>query len=570
VTDDGGPLVEHLAGGSLWQARPECREALFGAGGLRLDDWLRAGQASAVKHGPHRTVYRVALPGLSFYVKHFRLADARAWLRELVRPSKARMEYDRIEAVRARGLPTVTPLAVGEAAGRAGPGESFLVTRALEQTETLNDFTRVTLPALAPPRRTRVRQRLAAALGELVARVHDAGIDHHDLHAGNLLIRLGDDDRPWLFLIDLHAVRLGEALDGEASLGNLVVLNRGFVLTASRTDRNRFWRAYCQARGAGGPAFHAPRPELRETARELEQRTWESNLRFWRHRDRRCLYDNRYYRRVRGGEVRGHAVADLDRGALAPLLADPDAPFRRPGVRLLKDSRSTTVAEFDLEVNGRPCPVIYKRFRVTAWGDPWLALVRRPPALRSWVAGHGLRERCLPTARPLAVWHRRRNGLNHEGYLLTEKVPDAVDLHGFLAGLRALPAAERRGRLRRVLERLASLVRELHRRRLSHRDLKAANVLVRPADLSLWLIDLVGVRRRRRLSRKRRVQDLARLHASFAHDPALTRADKLRFLRAYQQWNLSGRHRWRRWWREIEQATRRKVERNRRAGRPLA
>jgi hypothetical protein len=66
------------------------------------------------------------------------------------------------------------------------------------------------------------------------------------------------------------------------------------------------------------------------------------------------------------------------------------------------------------------------------------------------------------------------------------------------------------------------------------------------------------------------VQNLARLHASFYQDPALTRSDKLRFLRVYLQWGLLGRGTWKRWWKEIEQATEVKVARNLKNGRPLA
>ena len=51
---------------------------------------------------------------------------------------------------------------------------------------------------------------------------------------------------------------------------------------------------------------------------------------------------------------------------------------------------------------------------------------------------------------------------------------------------------------------------------------------------------------------------------------ALTRADKVRFLRTYLQWGLRGRGSWKRWWHEVEKATLAKVARNARNGRPLA
>jgi tRNA A-37 threonylcarbamoyl transferase component Bud32 len=564
---------KRIAGGVCWEAVPEYQEMLFGPDGLRLDDWLRDGQARVVKHGPHRTVYRVTLPGLDCHLKHYRLHDVRAWMRELVRPSKARMEYERALAVAACGVATITPLALGEVCRGIGPADSFLLTHTLEDAIPLNYFVEVVFSGLPLPRQTFIRQQLATALGDFLARLHDAGIVHNDLHAGNILLRLDADDRPHLYLIDLHALRLtGRPLAWQATRANLVLFNRWFALRAGRADRLRFWSAYSGSRQSP-PWEHGQGPTgLRELARELECLTWESNLRFWRSRDRRCLVSNRYYQRVRHGNVAGYRVTDLDGAALAPLLLDPDEPFRRPGVRLLKDSRSSTVAELDMPVQGVLRRVIYKRFRVTSWSDPWTALVRQPPALRSWVHGHGLRERCLPTPRPLAVLHRRRSGLFQEGYLLTEKIENGVDLRRFVAGLDALPLAHRRTILRHGIDRVARLVRELHHCSLAQRDLKAANILV-SGDWSaphFWLIDLVGVTRHRKLSRRRRVQNLARLHASFVRHPALSRTDKLRFLRVYLQWGLFGRETWKTWWRAIDQAPEDKIARNERSGRPLA
>src|SRR5947208_2551132 len=77
------------------------------------------------------------------------------------------------------------------------------------------------------------RQRLAAALGRFTAWMHNAGVLHHDLHAGNLLVRWADDE-PELFLIDLHYVRLHEHVGWRRGRDNLVMLNRWFQLRVSR------------------------------------------------------------------------------------------------------------------------------------------------------------------------------------------------------------------------------------------------------------------------------------------------------------------------------------------------
>jgi hypothetical protein len=581
-----------------WSVAPALDTALFKPDGLPLDQWLESGQATVVKQGPHRIVFRVALgDGRVIYVKHNLLPDFRTFLRQLVRPSKARIEFDRAIAVAARGVPTIAPLALGERQAFLGACDSVLVTRGLDDTQTLNSFLATTLVPMPPARHARVRQRLAAALGRFVAHLHNAGVRHDDLHAANILVKLTEDDQPQLYLIDLNAVRVGPRLDWAAGRDNLVLFTRWFVPRVGRADRLRCWRAYYRERGLGDwPRGCRGDRKHFALAREVEERTLASTLAFLKKRDARCFGQNRYFRRLRRPGLIGHAVADFNAAVLAQLLHDPDALFRQPGVRLLKDSRNSTVAEFECVCDGVPRRLILKRFGVTDWSDPWASLLRPSSALRSWLFGHGFRERCLPTARPLVVLHRVRGGMFREGYLLAEKIEHAVDLHVFAAQLSELSAERARPRLRLALEAVARTIRNLHRCQLSHRDLKATNVFIAvdldslqspflPVDAvpptvpipnllplpasPVWILDLAGVRLHARLSRARRVQNLTRLHASFYRSRYLTRTDKLRFLRCYLLWNLVGRGAWKGWWKAIDRATARKVARNIRRGRRL-
>src|SRR5262245_33447127 len=196
------PLIAVAAGSFCWRLRPEFAD-LVGVEGICLKEWLRAGKATVVKEGPHRIVYRVALDRVTFYVKHNLTPDHVSWIRQLLRPSKARREYESALKVAARGIPTAAPLAWGQRRGFLSDGESMLITRSLDETQPLSQFVNHVLPTLPPAREARLRQQLAVALGQFLARMHQAGIRHNDLHAGNLLIRLDGDELPSLFLIDL-------------------------------------------------------------------------------------------------------------------------------------------------------------------------------------------------------------------------------------------------------------------------------------------------------------------------------------------------------------------------------
>jgi hypothetical protein len=123
-------------------------------------------------------------------------------------------------------------------------------------------------------------------------------------------------------------------------------------------------------------------------------------------------------------------------------------------------------------------------------------------------------------------------------------------------------------------ERLARVVRAMHDRGVSHRDLKAPNVMLRgaavdPASAAPVIIDLVGVRAGRDgVPFVRCAKELARLNASFLAVPHVTRTERLRFLFAYLRAG-GNQTDWKNWWKAVSTATAAKVEKNRRSGRAI-
>jgi serine/threonine protein kinase len=108
----------------------------------------------------------------------------------------------------------------------------------------------------------------------------------------------------------------------------------------------------------------------------------------------------------------------------------------------------------------------------------------------------------------------------------------------------------------------------MHDRGVSHRDLKAPNILLAHGAEPV-LIDLVGVRTRVRLTAEKRAKELSRLSASFASDPAVRHSDRLHFLKAYLASGPALGVGWKKWWELVSRATTAKVARNRREGRVL-
>jgi tRNA A-37 threonylcarbamoyl transferase component Bud32 len=551
------------------------RDILLGEGGLRLDEWRAAGCVSTVKSGPHRIVYRVTLPQGTLYIKHYLVPNRRAILRQWFRRGKGRNEGKRSQVLAATGVPTIWTIALGEQRKRNFLFENYLVTLGIDDSTPLDEFVTEQLPEWPEPRRSRVRQKLAKALGLMTARLHDAGFLHVDFHPGNILVRFTEPDEPDLLMIDLDALRLRRQVDWKTARQNLALLNHFFWVRSSRTDRLRFLEHYRRHR-------RGPVKDIGRSARQIEgaTRIWAERL--WRRWGRRCRSSNKYFEAITRDNAWGVASRELDPDAFRRIMDDPDGPFADSTSRLLKDSRTTRVVETTMIVRGRPTAVIYKRFNRKKWLDPIFNLFRPSRAWRSWQAGQDLVSRGIPTPKNLAYLERRPHGtsrflrfLSHETYLMTAKEEPAVDLATYVHEiLPSLPADLRRARVRRLIVSLSRLIRSLHDRSLSHRDLKSANILIRTDTIDeedrLSLIDLVGVRLRHPLPRGRRVQNLARLGISLEAIPGRTRTDALRFLRLYLPWGLSPLKDWKSFWRSIERAMRAKRLRNLRRGRPLS
>jgi tRNA A-37 threonylcarbamoyl transferase component Bud32 len=564
----GSPeYIHHRIGEFDWHVLPQYRSLLFDDRGLRLPQWQDEGSAALIKAGAGRTIHRVRIPGADVYVKHFRATNIVSLVHQALRQGRARKEFEVANELAAVGVPTITPIALGERRKGGLLLESYLISESIADGMTLFDLIDRRLMTMGEPVDPALRFHLARELGVLAARIHDAGVEHRDLHERNIVVRSGAKGGLELFMLDLHELRRrpgGEWKWAERDLGRM---GRYFTLRTTAADRRRFFRAYAAERGW-------QKTETRKRAKVLESGVIESRADFWRRRDQRGPAKYNRINEFRLFGVKAFAVPELPVEFVRRVMTNPDGVFKHV-VAWWKQGRSTRVAAVDMPAIRHADPLVFKQYFFKGWHESLSTVMRPNQAERAWNHGAALLLRELPTPRPLMLVHKTVMGLPVTSYLLCERVPGAMGLVDYLeSSLKAAPnRKEHRRIIEGVLDETARLLRMLHDRRVTHRDLKASNVLAEPsgdpAKPKLWLIDLDGVTTWKTVPERHRVQNLARINVSFWRCDWLTLADRLRFLRLYMGRDFYNRPERKRFWRAIAADTTAKIERNQRRGRTI-
>lgn len=211
------------------------------------------------------------------------------------------------------------------------------------------------------------------------------------------------------------------------------------------------------------------------------------------------------------------------------------------------------------------------------YGVGWLGIVKHLLRLKlpvfsaqnEWKALDLLPRIGVPTMTPAAFGRMGSNPARIRSFLITEELTGTTSLEDLCAAWASRPPSFR---LRKALtERLASLVRQMHVHGINHRDCYLCHFhldtswtsedsrceirngkAAQPPELHLYVIDLHRAQIRRRTPRRWLIKDLAGLYFS-AMDVGVTRTDRLRFIRAYEQRPLREVFRnHQRFWRRVE------------------
>jgi len=326
------------------------------------------------------------------------------------------------------------------------------------------------------------RPETAAREARALARAHERGISVPDLlHSGAdwTATRWQDAARPAaradlaLLLRALDDAHGRGMLHGDLHLENLLVRDGAVIFLDLQRARFLPWiPALLRRRELGFLAYSLREPlpaELAHARFWRDRRAWSH----WRSRTRRCLRESGSFRGFEHAGEAGFRRRDVDAEQVGTALES------LRDVTPLKASRGGEL------------------YRTGSWVVKHFA--SEAGARRAWLGGNGLEARGVATCTPLA-W---------AGHWLV-MADGGATLSDWVDGEFTKSTEFERDELARAL---GSLLARLHRRGIYHADLKTNNVVWRPGE-EPRLLDYGRVRFGARVSRRRRVKNLAQLNAA--------------------------------------------------------
>lgn len=300
-----------------------------------------------------------------------------------------------------------------------------------------------------------------------LATQHVLGVKQNDMHMGNFLI-----DGKTIYTLDGADVEAqNEILSIESSMNNLALFLSQLGSGVDALQENLFLY-YAKSRG------WLLKPQDK-TSMRLQIKKWNESR--WQKYEKKIFRNSTDFTAIKRFAAQGIVRRDYAGKEFMAFTQQPDAVFARPDAVMMKNGRSSTVININLD--GRE--LVIKRYNLKNFWHRLRRAFRMTRARKSWRLAQKLNLFYINTAKPIAYLESNLFGLRSTSYYVTERV-QGVDIKKHLQQYAAEPDTALN-----VVRRVVAMLKSLARLEVTHGDLKASNIIMNE-NLQPVLIDLDG------------------------------------------------------------------------------
>jgi tRNA A-37 threonylcarbamoyl transferase component Bud32 len=200
-------------------------------------DLVRERPFSLIKYSPEVIVSILNDEGEGICLKQFCYPHFWGQVKEHFRRSKGLKAWMAANGMRARGIPSLKPLALVERKNWIGLKESFLFMETLADDQEMD---RYILKGFADLNKKRL---FIKTFARWLDGLHKMGLYHKDMKTCNILV--SERGETWDFhLLDFEDIRMNEKMNWKKLFRNFLQLNTSTPKVMTKVDRFRFFREY--------------------------------------------------------------------------------------------------------------------------------------------------------------------------------------------------------------------------------------------------------------------------------------------------------------------------------------
>ena len=398
---------------------------------MNLNDFLsdlNGKRYNLVKKNRVRSVITMPVSDVSvngIYIKYFKRDGFRDYVKYLFVPTRAMTEWKVGNALLSRNINTALPLAISE-----GKKRLYLITEAVTNSEDVMDYCQTTYEGCLTAEEESEKKRLLNKLAGFIREIHDKGVCHYDLHAGNILIKfrnsqshsIHDSD---LYLMDLHSVRILKNMSFRKRLHNLAQIFNSLSSILTKTDKLDFLRSY------GGNVLSSTADES-ELIRQIESQSSKIRDIHYRSRLKRCLKESSSFSKKKIAGMKIFFRKGYDTNRIAGLIdKHHNALISGDKTVVMKCDSKTALTRFPLE-SVKIQNVVVKQYKASSGMCLIKNIFRNSAGKKAWIAGNGLLVYGFDTPMPLALMEKKVLGITTDSYLIMEDVKDCLEIDRYI------------------------------------------------------------------------------------------------------------------------------------------
>ena len=517
-----------------------------------------------VKENRVRSV--ISMPGSDIskngiYIKYFKKGDYRDCIKHLFVPTKARTEWEVGNALLRKDINTALPLAISET-NRC----LLLVTETVTNSEDLMEFCQANYEGNLSVEKVSEKRVLLDKLAVFIKDIHEKGICHYDLHAGNILIRfkkkqnVSDYD---LFLMDLHCVKIFKSISIRKRIHNLAQIFNSLSSIMTMDDKLDFIRSY-------GSNSLGNITDENALVRQIDEQFSRIRNIHYRSRLKRCLKESSVFsgERIAGMKIFFRKGYDLDN--LQKLIEKHNNVLVNNDRAVIMKYDSKTVLTRHAFKDKTIQNVVVKQYKAGTIFCLIKNIFRRSAGRKAWVAGNGLRVYGLNTPLPLALIEKKILGITTDSYVIMGEVKDSLEMDRYILKnfdyrletkqceeenhIASPPSQgevtnvdntppdadqlhhsprENIKKKRVFINNFATTLGKMHNHNIFHHDLKTCNIMVKEKDktFEFTFLDFDKVSFNEKVTVRKRVKNLIQINLSTPR--VITLTDRFRFLNEY-------------------------------------